>query len=83
MSTRYVVQGLGTMVAGFAVAAACWKLRESDAYLTRTIDALSRRRMYSEGDRAQLTRGMRFALGFGVGMGGLFVLIGVVTLFAR
>ncbi len=80
MSTRDLGQGLGTIAAGVAVAYVCWTLRKSGGFLTRTTDALVRSRLRGEGDRAELARGMRLALGFGIGVGALVVLIGVGAL---
>ena len=80
MSTRALGQGLGTIAAGVAVVYFCWMLRKSDGFLTRTTDALGRSRLRSEQDRADLARGYRFALGFGVGLGVLVVLIGIGAL---
>lgn len=83
MSIGTLGQGLGTIAGGGLVAYLSWVISRSKRYATRTADALIRARLHSEDDRDTIARGIRAAGVFGVCVGGLVVIIGVVTLFAR
>lgn len=82
MAAGHLGQGLGTIAAGLAVGLVCLGLLRSEAYLTRTTDALIKARLRTESDRPALARGMRLALAFGLVVAAVFVAIGIGTLFA-
>gem|GEM_PF-5561331 len=76
-------QAVATAAAGLPLGYSCWKLRQSDAFVTRTTDALIRSRLRAESDRNDLARGMRSVFSVGIGLGAPVVIIRVAGLFAR
>jgi hypothetical protein len=81
-STNYVANGLYIIATGIVLTCFCWFSR-SERQVTRTVNALIRGRFtgYGEQDRAQMVKLARSMAAFGVGMGVLFILGGIRTLF--
>lgn len=80
-SANYVTSGLYLMATGIFLTCVFWFGR-SERQVTRTVNALIRGRLngYGEQDRARMVEGMRRTAAFGVGMGVLFILVGIATL---
>lgn len=80
-STNYVASGLYLIATGIFLTCLFWFGR-SERQVTRTVNALIRGRLtgYGEQDRAQMVERMRRMAAFGVGMGVLFILVGIATL---
>ena len=80
-STNYVANGLYLIATGIVLTCLFWFGR-NERQVTRTVNALIRGRLtgYGEQDRAQMVKGMRLTAAFGVGMGVLFILVGIATL---
>jgi len=81
-STNYVANGLYIIATGIVLTCGFWFGR-SERQVTRTVNALIRGRFtgYGEQDRAQMEKVARSTAAFGVGMGVLFILVGIATLF--
>jgi len=61
-----------------------WRIRRSETYVSRTMEWLKKwPSLGPRQTRAQAERGVHLAAAFGIGMGGLIVLMGVVSLFAK
>jgi uncharacterized membrane protein len=80
-STNYVASGLSAIATGIVLTCLFWFSR-SERQVTRTVNALIRGRLtgYGEQDRAQMVKRARRMAAFGVGMGVLFILLGIATL---
>lgn len=78
-----VLRGLGAVGLGVAwMWVAAW-LRRNDAFQTRVADSLIRGRVYSERQRPQLARGFQVAAVFGIAVGALVVVLGVVAMLGQ